>query len=154
MWLRNMRCFWRCVPVSVVTGVRSGGVVHMGILWVESTSDGCVGVDSFEFLRQLRGCLGEMEGNHLQTIDVVAGIPSQEGIHFMKNKEMRAKQCWSWKHSMCTWKAGKNTDFRMTKETDITPSWKDQLLFIEPYGRLDSNNEFNGASMARYCECY
>lgn len=56
---------------------------------MESISDGCVGVDSFEFLRQLRGCLGEMEGNHLQTIDVVAGIPSQEGIHFMEKKKKR-----------------------------------------------------------------
>ena len=59
---------------------------------MESISDGCVGVDSFEFLRQLRGCLGEMEGNHLQTIDVVAGIPSQEGIHFMEKKKRDANE--------------------------------------------------------------
>lgn len=59
---------------------------------MESISDGCVGVDSFEFLRQLRGCLGEMEGNHLQTIDVVAGIPSQEGIHFMEKKKKRCER--------------------------------------------------------------
>lgn len=144
MWFRNVNCFWRCVLVSVVTAVQSNGC---------SYGNSVSGVH-FWWLCWWWRDRGKPSGN---CIDVVAGIPSKEQILFTKKeKEMWVKQCWSWKHSMWRWKTGKKTDFRMTKETGLTPSWKDQLLFLftVQYRRLGSNNELNGAPVAHHCECY
>lgn len=115
---------------------------------MESVCDSCVCGQ----LRVYKTTVGlaqvEMEGKYLKSIDAVAGIPSKKGFMFKKRKkgkgvseavlELRAQ------YVKINGRPERKKDFRMARETDLTSSLKEKLLFffcsLSKHGGHGSNN--------------